>query len=212
MQKSSPPGETRPTRTIRASRRKGSVGARVPDAHRGPLDVERNSQFTGRLLKRRQPVLGRQLLQRSHTTQGRHGTTAHPRRIQGAAETAHATHVLSRQRRSSGSTRAALTCARRYPRDERRQPTRRKQRAPRTSAGGRNAARDDVTTRLTTGAAAARGLSGRCHCSHQGRGGGTPGRPRAAPKTPGPGRGRGRLATEPRKCACAHRPPTCEFS
>lgn len=72
----------------------------------------------------------------------------------------------------------------------------------------RNAARDDVTTRLTTGAAAARGLSGggHCHCSHQGRGGGTPGRPRAALKTPGPDRGR--LATEPRKCARAPRPRT----
>lgn len=112
-----------------------------------------------------------------------------------------------RQRRSSGATRAVLTCARRYPRDERRLPTVADDEAQAARAADlrRNAARDDVTTRLTTGAAAARGLSGggHCHCSHQGRGGGTPGRPRAALKTPGPDRGR--LATGPRKCARAHR-------
>lgn len=152
--------------------------------------------------KSRQPVLsGRQLLTLRHTLGHPRRTPPYPNRCGNGACGPCAASTAAIERRYTCSTHLRETVSKgRTTTDE--------AQAARAADLRRNAARDDVTTRLTTGAAAARGLSGggHCHCSHQGRGGGTPRRPRAALKTPGPDRGR--LATEPRKCARAPRPRT----
>lgn len=95
---------TKSPREKKRKTRKGSVSARVPDAHRGPhRSPERNSRA---VLKRKSSggssqfpadrCSRRGLCHTPH--RGIHGTIAHPRRIRGAAETAHAIHVPSQQR------------------------------------------------------------------------------------------------------------------